>query len=31
MRRTKDRAEQWVAFVLVAAAVTTAVLLSLWL
>jgi len=31
MRRTKDRAEQWVAFAVLAAAVVTLVLLGMWL
>lgn len=31
MRRTKDRAEQWVAFAVLAAAVITLVLLGMWL
>jgi len=31
MRRTKDRAEQWMAIGVLAAAVTALVLLALWL
>lgn len=31
MRRTEDRAGQWVAFAVLAAAVITLVLLALWL